>query len=93
MNKTNRFIFYTHAPSNLERLVEPDWLADEELTAEPSPEQSVKLALIQDYNWYAENQDEVEAWAKHSLVNFRRRGMILFFQSEEDRGLFAIRWG
>lgn len=93
MGSNNRFIFYNHTSASLEHLIDPDWLAIEGMTTRPSLCESIKLAVIQDYIWYSENQTELESWARHCLINFRRRGMILFFHSEDDRNLFAMRWG
>ena len=48
--------------------------------------------LIQDYNWFNLHYGEIQVWANTCLSSFGMQGMVLKFDSEEDRNLFLMRW-
>ena len=51
--------------------------------------------LVADYNWWHNNREEVESWMKENLSQGLQhlRGMIIKFDSDEDRVMFLLRFG
>lgn len=48
--------------------------------------------LITDYDWFLKNEDDIFAWAKESNIHLDLNGMVLRFQSDEDKMMFILRW-
>lgn len=48
--------------------------------------------LIADFNWYGQNQDEIEAWCKKNIPNTWRNGMMILFGTEQEKLIFLLRW-
>lgn len=48
--------------------------------------------LIADYSWYAENEAEVDAWCKRSIPDAWRNGMLMMFNTEQEKVMFLLRW-
>jgi len=50
--------------------------------------------LIQDYNWWFQNEKEIEQWCRDIMgKNYERQGIIINFTNTEDRLQFLLRWG
>ena len=51
------------------------------------------ILFISDYKWWCDNQEEIETWMKENLPGLRRQGVLLSFDSVEDRAMFLLRFG
>lgn len=49
-------------------------------------------AVISNYRFYVDNEDEIEQWLKENCNQVTREGMVIHFPQAEDRTLFALRW-
>ena len=60
-----------------------------------SPVSKDILLFISDYNYWVENQDAIELWMTDNLPRGldHQSGMVLTFDSEQDRLMFMLRWG
>jgi hypothetical protein len=50
------------------------------------------MLLIVDHKYYTENEDAMLDWCKQSSVHYTRTGMLLEFDTQEDRMMFLLRW-
>lgn len=48
--------------------------------------------LIVDYEWYGQNQNEIDDWIKRTIPDSWRNGMIIMFANEQEKMLFLLRW-
>ena len=53
------------------------------------------LLLIEDYMWWTDNEREILNWMAANLPRGidHQQGMIITFDSEQDRMMFLLRWG
>lgn len=51
--------------------------------------------FVSDYKWWCSNQEEIETWMRENLPNgtSHLQGMVLSFESVEDRAMFLLRFG
>lgn len=57
-----------------------------------SPLNKQVMLIIEDYAWWIENQDALESSIKSFEGRVRQQGMIINFDSVEDRTMFLLRW-
>ncbi len=57
-----------------------------------SPQHMQPMLIVVDYNYYLSNMDDIIAWADKCTPGWNQTGMILNFNSEEDRLAFLLRW-
>jgi hypothetical protein len=57
-----------------------------------SPLNKQVMLIIEDYAFWVENQDELEASIQSFEGRVRQQGMIINFDSVEDRTMFMLRW-
>jgi hypothetical protein len=57
-----------------------------------SPLNKQVMLIIEDYAFWIENQAELEASIKSFKGRVRQQGMIINFDSVEDRTMFLLRW-
>jgi len=50
------------------------------------------MLLIIDPVYYTVNEQAMVDWAKQSNVQYKQTGMILEFDSQEDKMMFMLRW-
>ena len=50
------------------------------------------MLIIEDYAWWVENQDALESSIESFEGRVRQQGMIINFDSVEDRTMFLLRW-
>ena len=50
------------------------------------------MVLITDYEYYTVNEAAMVDWAGQSNVQYKQTGMILEFDSTEDKMMFMLRW-
>ena len=48
--------------------------------------------VISDYNYYQYNKDSIENWCEQNCTGFHREGMVLIFNTPEERTMFVLRW-
>lgn len=48
--------------------------------------------LITDPGHWVENEDEIFKWCRNNEVKMVQIGMMVEFQSEQDRTMFILRW-
>jgi len=53
---------------------------------------AMPMLLIVDYKYYTDNEDTMVDWCEQSSVYFKRTGMVLEFDTQEDRMMFLLRW-
>lgn len=53
---------------------------------------SDRHVVISDYSYYQKNKQAIENWCELNCTNFHREGMVLVFNTPEERLMFAIRW-
>lgn len=53
------------------------------------------MLLVADYKWWCNNQEEIESWMTQHLPRgvHHLQGMVIVFDSEEDRMMFMLRFG
>jgi len=51
------------------------------------------LLIIEDYAWWHINQKEIDQWIEASNGAITQRGMVVHFNTEQDRTMFLLRWG
>lgn len=51
------------------------------------------LLIIQDYNWWTENEREILAWLADNLPTGQHQDWIIGFHSNKDRAVFLSKWG
>jgi len=50
------------------------------------------LLLIADPNYWLDNEDDIVRWAMESNIKYFLEGMILSFDTNEDKMMFMLRW-
>jgi hypothetical protein len=55
------------------------------------PTEALMLVIV-DYKYYADNEAAIVDWCEHSSVHYKRTGMVLEFDTQEDRMMFLLRW-
>ena len=50
------------------------------------------MLIIEDYAWWVQNQPALEASIQSFDGRVRQQGMIINFDSVEDRTMFMLRW-
>ena len=50
------------------------------------------MLLISDPGYWLENENNIISWAKDSDIIYLQEGMILSFNSNEDKMMFLLRW-
>lgn len=48
--------------------------------------------LVADYLWWSEHEDAIKEWAIATNNSLQLQGMILEFESQEDKMMFLLRW-
>lgn len=61
--------------------------------AATSPVDRDLLLIIEDYAFWVVNQKEIEKWIADSNGTITQKGMVVHFDTEEDRVMFLLRWG
>ena len=61
--------------------------------AATSPIDKDLLLIIEDYAFWHVNQAEIEQWIADSNGAITQKGMVVHFDTEEDRTMFLLRWG
>lgn len=53
------------------------------------------MLVVGDFQWWHNNRRELEEWMKDNLPRGLQhlQGMVITFDSEEDRAMFLLRWG
>jgi hypothetical protein len=57
-----------------------------------SPVNRQVMLIIEDYAWWVQNQAELEASIRSFEGRVRQQGMVINFDSVEDRTMFMLRW-
>ncbi|CAB4137989.1 hypothetical protein UFOVP328_182 [uncultured Caudovirales phage] len=57
-----------------------------------SPLNKQVMLIIEDYAFWVENQDALEASIESFEGRVRQQGMIINFDNVEDRTMFLLRW-
>ena len=57
-----------------------------------SPLTKQVMLIIEDYAWWVQNQEALEASIESFEGRVRQQGMIINFDSVEDRTMFLLRW-
>ena len=60
--------------------------------AATSPIDRDLLLIIEDYAYWVLNQTEIEQWIADSNGAITQQGMVVHFDTEEDRTMFLLRW-
>lgn len=53
---------------------------------------SAPMLLISDYRFWTDNEEQIFDWCTESRVQCTLTGMILEFESQEDKMMFMLRW-
>lgn len=61
--------------------------------AATSPIDKDLLLIIEDYAFWHVNQVEIDKWIADSNGAITQKGMVVHFNTEEDRTMFLLRWG
>jgi hypothetical protein len=57
-----------------------------------SPLNRQVMLIIEDYAWWVQNQAELEASIRSFEGRVRQQGMVINFDSVEDRTIFLLKW-
>ena len=57
-----------------------------------SPLNKQVMLIIEDYAWWVQNQTALEQSIQQFEGRVRQQGMIINFDSVEDRTMFMLRW-
>jgi hypothetical protein len=57
-----------------------------------SPSDRQVMLIIEDYAWWIQNQDALEESIRSFKGRVRQQGMVINFDSVEDRTMFLLRW-
>jgi hypothetical protein len=57
-----------------------------------SPLDRQVMLIIEDYAWWVQNQDALEESIRSFEGRVRQQGMVINFDSVEDRTMFMLRW-
>jgi hypothetical protein len=50
------------------------------------------MLIIEDYNYWVQNQNAIEAWIKDHGSGISQEGMVIHFDHDSDRTMFMLRW-
>ncbi len=48
--------------------------------------------IVRDYNYYLDNEHDINEWCDKYVPGWKLTGMIVEFKSEKDRFAFLLRW-
>ena len=65
---------------------------DQELTVNNVRVKFKQVLIISNSTFWMKHEKEIENWCNTSLTYFNITGMILSFNSSEDRTMFLLRW-
>jgi len=51
-----------------------------------------RVLLISDYNFYAQQEEEIDEWLYQTFDCHPRQGMTITFRNEKEMLLFLLRW-
>jgi hypothetical protein len=54
---------------------------------------SKPMLLISDYRFWIDNEEQIFDWCTESRIQCILTGMILEFESQEEKMMFMLRWG
>lgn len=54
---------------------------------------SKPILIIVDYSYYTINETEIKEYCDKCFPTWRRHGMVLFFDTEQDQMFFLLRFG
>jgi len=57
-----------------------------------SPLNRQVMLIIEDYAWWVQNQEALEESIRSFEGRVRQQGMVINFDSVEDRTMFMLRW-
>jgi hypothetical protein len=57
-----------------------------------SPLNRQVMLIIEDYAWWVQNRAELEVSIKSFEGRVRQQGMVINFDSVEDRTIFLLKW-
>jgi hypothetical protein len=57
-----------------------------------SPLNRQVMLIIEDYAWWVQNQAELEASIRSFDGRVKQQGMVINFDSVEDRTIFLLKW-
>jgi len=57
-----------------------------------SPMSGELMLIIEDYNYWVQNQNAIEAWIKDHGSGISQEGMVIHFDHDSDRTMFMLRW-
>jgi hypothetical protein len=57
-----------------------------------SPLNGQVMLIIEDYAWWVQNQTALEQSIRSFEGRVRQQGMVINFDSVEDRTMFMLRW-
>lgn len=57
-----------------------------------SPLNKQVMLIIEDYAWWVQNQEALEASIESFEGRVRQQGMVINFDSVEDRTIFLLKW-
>lgn len=52
----------------------------------------IPMLLICDYKYWTDNEEDIFDWCTESRVQCKLTGMILEFESQQDKMMFMLRW-
>ena len=61
--------------------------------AAKSPIDGQLSLIIEDYVYYMQNIQGIEAWMKLHETTIKQAGMMIYFENDADRTMFLLRWG
>jgi hypothetical protein len=50
------------------------------------------FVIVVDYNYYLDNENEIEQWCNQCTPGWAVTGMVLEFKNEQDRLAFLLKW-
>ncbi len=50
------------------------------------------FVIVVDYKYYLDNEQDINEWCDKCTPGWKLTGMIVEFNSEEDRLAFLLRW-
>jgi hypothetical protein len=50
------------------------------------------MLIIEDYNYWVQNQNAIEAWITDHGSSIIQEGMVVHFEHDSDRTMFLLRW-
>ncbi len=57
-----------------------------------TPNQMKPFVIVVDYKYYLDNEQDINEWCDKCTPGWKLTGMIVEFNSEEDRLAFLLRW-